>query len=69
MEVRLAIPPQYTNPPRHVRIFLVVPITISGLQSAESFEVSWSTGGAFLSGRARPGQRALIFEGVAISPY
>jgi hypothetical protein len=48
-----------------VRIFLVVPITIIGLQGAESFEVSWATGGAFLSGRARPGQRALIFQGVA----
>jgi hypothetical protein len=64
MQVRLAIPSRYTEPPQRVRIFLVVPLTIAGLQSAESFEVSWASGGQFLSGRARPGQRALLFEGL-----
>ena len=68
MEVRLAIPPQYIDPARRVRIFLVVPVTIVGLQSAESFEVSWASGGVFLSGRARSGQRALLFEGPVENP-
>jgi hypothetical protein len=68
MEVRLAIPRHYTDPPRRVRIFLVVPVTIVGLQNAESFEVSWASGGVFLSGRARPGQRALLFEGLIQQP-
>jgi hypothetical protein len=68
MEVRLAIPPQYIDPAQRVRIFLVVPVTIIGLQSADSFEVSWTSGGVFLSGRARPGQRALLFEGSVERP-
>jgi hypothetical protein len=68
MQVRLAIPSRYTEPPQRVRIFLVVPLTIVGLQSAESFEVSWASGGVFLSGRARPGQRALLFEGTVEQP-
>jgi hypothetical protein len=68
MEVRLAIPPHYTDPPRRVRIFLVVPVTIVGLQSAESFEVSWVSGGVFQSGQVRSGQRALLFEGLVQQP-
>ena len=68
MEVRLSIPRHYTDPPQRVRIFLVVPVTIVGLQSAESFEVSWASGGVFLSGRARAGQRALLFEGLVQQP-
>ena len=68
MQVRLAIPGHYTNPPRRVRIFLVVPVTIVGLRSTESFEVSWASGGVFLSGKARAGQRALLFEGLVDQP-
>lgn len=62
-EVRLAIPPRYLQPARPVRVYLVVPRQIPGLRGSAGLELSWTTQGLFLNGTARPGDRALIFQG------
>lgn len=64
-DVRLAIPPKYRTPPGRIRIFLVIPIQVTGLRGAGGFEISWQTQGRFLSGQGRPGDRVLLFEGPA----
>ena len=49
---------------RRGRIFMSVPIVIAGDTSAGALEIDWQARGAFLAGSMRPGQEALIFEGL-----
>jgi hypothetical protein len=65
MQLRLAIPPRYTAPPRRVRIYLTLPQTLLGLTGSGSLELSWQTGGKFLPGAVRAGQRVVLYEGIA----
>lgn len=53
---------------QRVRIFLALPILISGMDSPSDLELSWQTSGDFLPGAVRPGQSTLIFEGVLNQP-
>ena len=53
---------------KRTRIFLTLPVLISGLDSPSDLELSWQVSGAFLSGAVRPGQSTLIFEGVVDEP-
>ncbi len=65
MLLNLAIPSRYTNPPRRVRIYISLPQTVLGLTSSASLELSWQTGGKFLPGTVRAGQRVVLYEGIA----
>jgi hypothetical protein len=51
-----------------VRIFMSVPGAIPGDNSSGTLELEWQARGAFESGSLRPGQEALIFEGILESP-
>lgn len=62
-ELRLRIPDRVIG--RRVRIHMVVPPVVDGVGGAAGLEVEWKTQGAFRPGRARPGERALLFEGLA----
>jgi len=53
---------------QRARIFLALPILISGMDSPSDLELRWESSGRFLSGAARPGQSTLIFEGVLDEP-
>ncbi len=46
------------------RIFLSLPITETGTHSPNNIQLSWRTRGTFLSGSVRPGQSALVFDGI-----
>ncbi len=46
-----------------VRIYLVLPVAIAGLNGLGSMELSWRTRGRLNAGMVRPGQDAVIFEG------
>jgi len=66
MMLNLSIPPRYTTPPHRVRIYLSLPQqTVLGLTGAGSLELSWQTGGKFLPGTVRAGQRVVLYEGLA----
>jgi hypothetical protein len=67
-ELRLAIPQAYYSPPRPVNIYVSLPLTAVGMIAPGSLELAWQTGGRFISGRVRPGQRALLFQGVVDGP-
>ncbi len=67
-ELRLAIPTEYHSPPRPVSIYVSLPLTALGMIAPGSLELAWQTGGRFISGRVRPGQRALLFQGVVDGP-
>ena len=56
IELRLFIPPVFTSPPQQVRIFMLMPVQIPGLDVGGGLEISWVTRGRFLSGAARPGR-------------
>jgi hypothetical protein len=60
-ELRLSIPPAYVG--KTVRIYLVFPPSAQGIISGRGLEAEWRTQGIFLSGKARPGDRVLFFEG------
>ena len=49
---------------QQARIFL----SIAGLAESADFELRWETGGRFLPGTVRPGQSALVFEGLIEQP-
>lgn len=53
---------------KRARIFLALPILISGLDSPSDLELRWDASGEFLPGAVRPGQSTLIFEGVVDEP-
>ena len=67
MQLRLAIPQRYTAPPRRVRIYISLPQMSLGLRASGTLELSWQSGGTFLPGKLRAGQRAVLFEGIASS--
>jgi hypothetical protein len=67
MQLRLAIPQRYTAPPRRVRIYISLPQMALGLRGSGSLELTWQSGGKFLPGQLRAGQRAVLFEGIANS--
>jgi hypothetical protein len=60
-ELRLAIPPAYVGKP--ARIYLVFPPSAQGIVASRGLEAEWRTQGIFISGRARPGDRVLFYEG------
>ena len=53
---------------QRVRIFLALPVLISGIDSPSDLELRWQSSGEFLPGAVRSGQSALIFEGVVNQP-
>jgi len=60
-ELHLRIPDRLIG--RRVRIHMVVPPVVDGVAGAAGLEVEWKTQGTLRSGRARPGERVLLFEG------
>jgi len=62
-ELRLAIPSSFLNKP--VRIFMLLPSVTEGYSGTRGFEVEWTTQGVFRPGSLRPGERVVLFEGVA----
>ncbi len=68
LELRLFIPPAFTSPPKQVSISLVLPAQIPGMRGTGGFEMSWTTRGRFREGSVRPGERALLFQGLADAP-
>jgi hypothetical protein len=61
-ELHLTIPPTFLG--KRVRIFLIVPGQVSGVEGSSGFDVAWRTQGVFLPGAARPGVRVLFFQGI-----
>ncbi len=53
---------------QRVRIFLSLPPAIAGLQGPGSMQLTWRTQGQLHAGSVRPGQEAMIFEGVVERP-
>lgn len=53
---------------QRVRIFLALPVLISGIDSPSDLELRWQSSGEFLPGAVRSGQSALVFEGVVTQP-
>ena len=54
---------------RRARIYLVLPLAASGVTSPADLELRWQTvGGDMLDGTTRPGQSALVYEGVIAEP-
>lgn len=68
IELRLFIPPAFTSPPQQAQIFMLIPAQIPGLDVGGGLEISWVTRGRLLNVTARPGDRVLIFAGVAGKP-
>ncbi len=68
LELRLFIPPAFITPPKPVSIFLVLPVQVPGMRGTGGFEMSWTTRGRFREGTVHPGERALLFEGLADAP-
>jgi hypothetical protein len=50
------------------RIFLRLPTSIPGTGSSNSIELSWQADGQLQTGSVRPGQEALLFEGLINEP-
>lgn len=53
---------------QRVRIFLSLPPAIAGVSGLHNMELSWRTQGQMHAGSVRPGQEAMIFEGVVKRP-
>ncbi|MGI9330720.1 MAG: hypothetical protein ACR2QB_08360 [Gammaproteobacteria bacterium] len=53
---------------QRARLFLVLPILVSGVDSPSDLELRWEVSGPFLSGAVRPGQSTLIYEGAIDEP-
>lgn len=68
VELRLPIPSRYLAPGTRARIYLVAPVAGLGIANPGSLEISWRTTGVLASGRARAGQRVIIFEGTVPAP-
>jgi len=49
---------------RRARIYIGLPRQIEGYSSTEEFLLSWTTDRIFSAGSVRPGNRALLFDGV-----
>lgn len=50
------------------RIYLVMPQFVQGLASPNAMRLEWRARGAFQSGSALPGERALLYDGPVTSP-
>ena len=50
------------------RIYLVVPQFIPGLNSPNGLRLEWRAHGAFQSGSALPGEKALLYDGPVTQP-
>ncbi len=65
VEIRLNTS-EYTG--QNVRIYLVLPATITADPSMGSLQLSWEVSGDFLPGSVHAGQEALLFEGELKNP-
>jgi hypothetical protein len=50
------------------RIYLRLPTSIPGLNNSSNIELSWQASGQLETGSVRPGQEALLFEGIVNEP-
>jgi hypothetical protein len=48
---------------KRARIYYVVPLAITGLRSPVGLKVEWRGHGIFSNGRARPGERSMVWAG------
>jgi hypothetical protein len=53
---------------QRVRIYLVLPATITAEPGSGTLQLSWEASGDFLPGSVRPGQETLLFEGELKKP-
>ncbi len=53
---------------QRVRVFMSLPGAIARDSTGGELELSWQNRGEFLSGSIRPGQEAVIFEGLVENP-
>lgn len=53
---------------RRARIYLGLPVQISGLMLPQALRLAWTTRGRFEAGEVFPGQRTLLFEGPIKGP-
>ena len=53
---------------RRGRIYLVMPQFVPGIASPSAMRLEWRARGAFQSGSALPGQKALLYDGPVTSP-
>ena len=65
VEVRLNTQAYVGN---NVRVFLALPIQISGLSGSGGFRLSWETRGGLAPGATTPGNRSLLFKGPLNDP-
>lgn len=68
VQLILPIPPRFTSPPQQISIFLVLPAQVQGLRGGGGLELTWTTRGIFKAGTVRPGERAVLFQGLADAP-
>ena len=68
VQLILPIPPRFTSPPQQVSIFLALPAQVQGLRGGGGLELTWTTRGVFKAGTVRPGERAVLFQGLADVP-
>lgn len=68
VQLILPIPTRFTSPPQQVSIFLILPAQIQGLRGGGGLELTWTTRGVFKAGTVRPGERAVLFQGLADAP-
>jgi hypothetical protein len=61
-ELRLHIPTRLVG--QQVRIYVTIPISVQGIDDTTGLDVEWKTQGTLRPGRARPGDRLLLFQGV-----
>lgn len=61
-ELQMTIPAAMVG--KRVRILLVAPTQIRGVSDRRGLEMEWKTQGTYLPGRARPGDRVLLYQGV-----
>jgi hypothetical protein len=64
-ELQMIIPPAFVG--KRVRILLVAPAQIRGITDCRGLEMEWKTQGTYLPGRARPGDRVLLYQGTVTS--
>lgn len=61
-ELRLQIPTELVGQP--VRIYMTLPASVQGIDGTTGLDVEWKTQGVLRPGRARAGDRTLLFQGV-----
>jgi hypothetical protein len=68
VQLILPIPARFTSPPQQISIFLILPSQVQGLRGGGGLVLTWTTRGVFEAGSVRPGERAVLFQGLAGSP-